>query len=270
MEYVPSGKIKREIPPLTSSIKRNESRLTNLSKPISLIKELEGQSKELKLKIEKAETEKEKVLLSLELKLVETQMDEIKKTITIELEKEISVLKGNIESQKMDLELLNKKLVESVKYEEEVKIRKRITLCEVIDLRTFFPDTIRFTVNRGQILEYLKSVDTNVTYLKVSTIKNLESSNQNPIKILSVDYNTIFLNESGRYTTGDIIKNPIDGIEKPIGGFGSETNYISQVVNFDMDIVLNPSVGFIVNDVDRNDGDLSVWVLLTSENLVKQ
>ena len=63
MEYVPSSKIKREIPPLTSSIKRNERRLTNLSKPISLMKELEEQSKELELKIEKDKTDEEKKLL---------------------------------------------------------------------------------------------------------------------------------------------------------------------------------------------------------------
>jgi hypothetical protein len=270
MEYVPSGKIKREIPPLMSSIKRNESRLTNLSKPISLIKELEGQSKELELRIEEAKTGEEKKLLSLELGVVKKRIDETKKIITVDLEKTISILRGVVEGQKEDLDLLNKKLEESVKYEEEIKIRKGVTICEIIDVTPFFPNTVRFTVKKGQIVEYLKSVDSNTTYLKVSTITNLESSNENPIRLLSVNYNTIFLNEGGRFTTDDSIKNPTTDIGNPIGRFGYETNYISQVINFDLDIVLNPSKGFIVKDINRNDGDLSVWVLSSSQDSATQ
>lgn len=270
MDYVPSSKIKREIPPLTSSIKRNELRLTNLSKPISLMKELEEQSKELELKIEKAKTDEEKKLLSLELSVIKTKIDETKKIITVDLEKEISVLGGVIDKQKEDLDLLNRKLEESLKYEYEVKIRKGVTVCEIIDITPFFPNTVRFTVNKGQSIEYLKSVDSDMTYLKVSTITRLESTNEDPIKLIPVDYNTVFLSDGGRVIGGDGIKQALEEINKPINNFGSETKYISQIINFDLDIVINPSSGFILKDIDRNDGDLSVWVLSSSDGPVKQ
>ena len=292
MEYVPSSKIKREIPPLTSSIKRNERRLTNLSKPISLMKELEEQSKELELKIEKDKTDEEKKLLSLELSVIKTKIDETKKIITVDLEKEISVLGGVIDKQKEDLDLLNRKLEESLKYEHEVKIRKGVTVCEIIDITPFFPNIDRFTVNKGQSIEYLKSVDSDMTYLKVSTITRLESTNEDPVKLIPVNYNTVFLSGGGRVIIDDSVEYPLEGgvknvigdaIKNPgydedgkiivtpqVNGFGSETNYISQVLNFNMDIVINPSSGFIVRDVDRNDGDLSVWVLSSSDGPIRQ
>ena len=292
MEYVPSSKIKREIPPLTSSIKRNERRLTNLSKPISLMKELEEQSKELELKIEKDKTDEEKKLLSLELSVIKTKIDETKKIITVDLEKEISVLGGVIDKQKEDLDLLNRKLEESLKYEHEVKIRKGVTVCEIIDITPFFPNIDRFTVNKGQSIEYLKSVDSDMTYLKVSTITRLESTNEDPVKLIPVNYNTVFLSDGGRVIIDDSVEYPLeegvknvigDAIKNPgydedgkiivtpqVNGFGSETNYISQVLNFNMDIVINPSSGFIVRDVDRNDGDLSVWVLSSSDGPIRQ
>lgn len=270
MEYIPSSKIKREIPVLTSSIKRNELKLTNLSKPISLIKELEGQSRELELKIEKAKTDEEKKLLSLELVSVKKRIDETKKIITVDLEKEISILSGVVKKQKEDLDLLKTKLEESLKYEEEIKIRKGVTICEVIDVTPFFPNTVRFTVNKGQSVEYLKSIDNNMTYLKVSTITNLESPDEDPVKLIPVDYNTVFLSDRGRIIAGDGVRQPLEEINKPISNFGSETKYISQIINFDLDIIINPSSGFILRDIDRNDGDLSVWVLSSSDGPVKQ
>ena len=100
MEYVPSSKIRKEIPILTNSIKRNELRLSNLSKPISLMKKLEEKSKDLEERIDKTVNEKEKSLLILELNLVKKQIDETKKLITVELEKEMSVLRGVIEKQR--------------------------------------------------------------------------------------------------------------------------------------------------------------------------
>jgi|LakMenEpi03Aug12_release.lakeMendotaPanAssembly.Ray.scaffolds.fasta_scaffold239645_1 hypothetical protein len=279
MEYVPSSKIRREMPTLTNSIKRNELRLSNLSKPISLMKKLEEKSKDLEERIDKTVNEKEKSLLILELNLVKKQIDETKKLITVELEKEMSVLRGVIEKQKEELDLLNVKLEESLKYEEEVRVRKGITVCETIDIRPFFPNTIRLTINKGEVVEYLRSIDTNTVYLKISTMVNSESTNETPTNIVPVDYNTIFLNDGGRVIIDDSVKYPLeegvknvigDAIKNPVNGFGSETNYISQVLNFNMDIVINPSSGFIVRDVDRNDGDLSVWVLSSSDGPIKQ
>ena len=279
MEYVPSSKIRREIPTLTNSIKRNELRLSNLSKPISLMKGLEEKSKDLEIKIDKAVSEKEKTLLILELNLVKKQIDETKKLITVELEKEISVLRGVIEKQKEELDLLNVKLEESLKYEEVIRVRKGVTVCETIDITPFFPNTIRLSINKGEVVEYLKSMDTNMTYLKISTITALESTNDNPTNIKPVDYNTIVLNENSRVIIDDSVKYPLeegvkdvigDTIKNPTNSFGSETNYMSQVLNFNMDIVINPSTGFIVRDIDRNDGDLSVWVLSSSDGPIKQ
>jgi hypothetical protein len=88
----------------------------------------------------------------------------------------------------------------------------------------------------------------------------------------SVNYNNVMIVENNDFI--EVPDFPKSFQSKPIKDFsptevrGDESTYLPQTFSHEVTMYLNTSVGFILFDSDRRDGDLSVWVLIQLNNKV--
>lgn len=258
-EYVPSSEINKQIISLTKTLNINQNRLSVLLRPFDSLKTLE---KLISLKKEEIEKEKDEVIrrrLITELKTLEKRYDDTKNSITPDLEKQISILRGIIDVNNKELDELKKKLEESLKYEELLNIRNSSTIVKILNLSSFVGSRVTLTINKGDKVDTLLSVESNYRYIKIGSFNITEGFN---FKIKPVNYNNIFIFDESTIYNLDTEK-PIS--ENPIDSKGSETKYFSQVFDYDTIINLTTSTGFITYDADRFDGDLSLWGLVSTK-----
>lgn len=266
-EYVPSSEINKQIISLTKTLNINQNRLSVLLRPFDSLKTLE---KLISLKKEEIEKEKDEVIrrrLITELKTLEKRYDDTKNSITPDLEKQISILRGIIDVNNKELDELKKKLEESLKYEELLNIRNSSTIVRSTDISSLFGDRTTINISKGQKVDTLVSQDNGNTYIKISNLDLVEGYN---ITKKTVNYNSVLIIEDGKIISPPDVVGPIKRLisvaeeSSPIELRGSETNYLSQTFNYDTQLLLSPTTGFIMVDADRLDGDLSLWVLISS------
>lgn len=279
-EFRPSVEIKKDILLKESQITSANKTLETLRRPFVTLSSLQKQMDELKKRIEEEKDDRIVARLERQIGSLSSQYDKIKKSNTKELEQKVKDAEISVEKLNSELESLKKELSESLKVEEEIKIRASKTVVRLTDISQNLGgvDDISLTVNQGQRLEYLRSVDSGNVYMKLS---KLGTSEEFVGTIKSIDYKSIFVQEEkfiGDVTQPELPDNP----KVPIIGFpkseasvseerasnGSETIYYTQVMDFQTTLRLSVSLGFVAVDIDRQNGDLSVWVLLSSGNQI--
>jgi predicted RNase H-like nuclease (RuvC/YqgF family) len=263
-EIRPSVEIKKDILLKESQITSANKTLETLRRPFVTLSSLQKQMDELKRRIEEEKDDRIVARLKRQLESLSSQYDNIKKSITRELEQKVKEAEISIEKLNSELESLKKELAESLKYEESLKIRASKTVVRLTNISQILggADTISLTVNQGQRLEYLRSVDSGNVYMKLSKLGTAEEFVGT---IKSIDYKSIFVQED--IFVGDVPQpeSPIKVFPKSDSGIsnGGETMYFTQVMDFQTTIRLSLGLGFVAFDVDRQDGDLSIWVLLS-------
>lgn len=292
-EIRPSVEIKKDILLKESQITSANKTLETLRGPFVTLSNLEKQMNELKKQIAGEKDDRIVIRLKRQLESVSYQIVNVKKLITKELEQKVKESEINIEKLNSELESLKKELDFVLKVEEEQEIRNSKTVVRLINIgqllgnnegspQSFLGNiegsssSLSLTVNQGQRIEYLRSVDSGNLYMKLSKIGTTEEF-EGTIK--SINYRTIFVQEEkfiGDVTQPELPVNPKP--EVPIIVFpkseasvsesresnGSETIYYTQVMDFQTTLRLSLSLGFVAVDIDRQDGDLSVWVLLSN------
>jgi hypothetical protein len=295
--YVPSRQIRSQIETLTTTIKVKTNQIKIAQKQIAINETLITQYKEqndvLKKKIEIAEKVGDKKLVrELQLELRDLRIKTQESEIIIEnSNKRIPVLEKEIKELNEVLSDLNKNLEESLRYEEALEIRKTKTVVSLTDVSIFFggfggqdngpkprpifqtDSLVTLNIKQGQKLETIISRETNQTFIKVSTISNFKNVE---FTFKTVDYNNILISDDPHGgiigpKTPNVIGIPENDLVFTLDnsyGFsnGVETTYVSQVLDYDMTLSISPSIGFITLDVDRKDGDLSLWVMTSSGN----
>jgi len=296
--YVPSKEIRLQINILNRSVSIKGSQIILAQKQIAVNRTLMDQYKEqgdvLKRKIELAEKSGNKTLvkqLELEFQGLNTKIQQAELVIE-NSNKRIPDLEKEIEQLNGELSDLNKTLEESLKYEEALAIRKTKTVVGLTNVSVFFggssrgrlgaeapqigiidSGSIQLTISKGQKLNTLISSETGEVFIKVSTISNFENVD---FIFKPVDYNNILISNDPHGgiigpKTPNVIGTPENDLVFTLDnsyGFsnGIETTYVSQVLEYDMTLSVFPSFGFITLDVDRKDGDLSLWVMTSSGN----
>jgi hypothetical protein len=263
-EIRPSVEIKRDITSVESQIKSVTRTLEILERPFATLKNLDAQAENLRNLIENEKDGRVATRLKRQLESVLTQIDSVKKSITNELDRKIQETKKSLEELGGRLEELKKELEFVLKVEEEQRIRNSRTVVRLINIPQILggTDTISLTVNQGQRLEYLRSVDSGNVYMKLS---KLGTSEEFVGTIKSIDYKSIFVQEDKFVGDAPQPEAPIKVFPKSDSGIsnGGETMYFTQVMDFQTTIRLSLGLGFVAFDVDRQDGDLSIWVLLS-------
>ena len=292
-EIRPSVEVTRDITSAESQMNSTNRTLLTLEKPFDTLKSLDKQIEDLKSQIEKEIDESIVARLKRQLESVSYQIDRVKRSITKELEQKINDTKINLERLNGRLKDLKKELDFVLKVEEEQKIRNSKTVVRLINIgqllgnnegspQSFLGNiegsssSLSLTGNQGQRIEYLRSVDSGNLYMKLSKIGTTEEF-EGTIK--SINYRTIFVQEEKFIEDVSLPELPVNPKpEVPIIVFpkseasvsearvsnGSETIYYTQVMDFQTTLRLSLSLGFVAVDIDRQDGDLSVWVLLSS------
>ena len=281
-EIRPSVEVTRDITSAESQMNSTNRTLLTLEKPFDTLKSLDKQIEDLKSQIEKEIDESIVARLKRQLESVSYQIDRVKRSITKELEQKINDTRKSLDVLGGRLEELKKELEFVLKVEEEQRNRNSKTVVRLINIGQLLgnnegsPQSLSLTVNQGQRIEYLRSVDSGNLYMKLSKIGTTEEF-EGTIK--SINYRTIFVQEEkfiGDVTQPELPVNPKP--EVPIIVFpkseasvsearvsnGGETIYYTQVMDFQTTLTLSLSLGFVAVDIDRQDGDLSVWVLLSS------
>ena len=271
-EVTNPNEIKQRIQELEDLIVIKNERLDELKKPYVLIESLNNTLKEREQRLKETEDEPTKRRLELQIKNLQNQVERVRKSITPESEKENEQLKKDVEELKANVQELTDTL-------EKLIIRSNQTVVEVIDMSSFFgsnsdnaaalPRPIQdfaststsmvITINGGEKVEYLRSRDSGNIYMKFSQLSYFENLNVTKTR---VDYNDIFIIEGDSKIVSD--EEVAQVAKDSVSLDGSETIYFSQILNFQTTMNLNISLGFITTDVDRRDGDLSVWVLLSN------
>jgi hypothetical protein len=261
MEYVPSKEIKLIISSLSSTLKINQQRLSNFLKPFDLLKSLDLRISKKRKEIDTEKDEPIKRRLIIQLKTLEDSYKDTQNLITPELEKKVEFTRDSIKQNEIELNELNKRLDESLEYEKLLEFRNSITIVDTFDVSKVIGNIDRIVINKGQKCETLTSVSNENIYIKLSLIESVESMDF--IK-KSVNYNNVMIVENN--------DSPKSFQSKPIKDFsptevrGDESTYLPQTFSHEVTMSLNTSVGFILFDSDRRDGDLSVWVLIQLNN----
>jgi hypothetical protein len=246
---------------ILTDIKRNSRERERVN---SLITETEFKIKDSIIKIEvlnneidffkKSEKESDEVNKIIKLKSI--QRDTIKNSVLPQLQ----TLLGNLDSQRSDLEKLNKKLVQS--YEYEVKLEENYTERESLTIVSFYDFSEVLPLNRimfpkGSTVEIIYV--NGYTFIKVSDDFTISDLNYTPSK---VDYTKIRLSERGMMVDEEVKvitesknKFPIEVIK--------ESSYIKYTPNFDYTVTINPSQSILLIDDEFNIGENSLWSLTT-------
>ena len=271
-EVTNPNEIKKRIQELEDLILSDNEKLSVLNKPYNLIDSLIDTLKDREQRLKDTEDEVTKRRLQLQINNLQNQIEKIRNSVSSDTKKEIERLNKEIEESNSTINELNILL-------EKLIIRSNQTVVEVIDMSRFFGNnsdnaaafegfatistSMVITINAGEKVEYLRSRDSGNIYMKFSQLSYFENLNVTKTR---VDYNDIFIIEGDSKIVSD---EEIAQVVKDSASLdGSETIYFSQILNFQTTMNLNISLGFITTDVDRGDGDLSVWVLL-SNNTVK-
>jgi hypothetical protein len=270
MEYVPSKEINLIISSLSSTLKINQQRLSNFLKPFDLLKSLDLRISKKRKEIDAEKDEPNKRRLIIQLKTLEDSYKDAQNLITPELEKKVEFTRDSIKQNEIELNELNKKLDESLEYEKLLDYRNSTTIVDTFDVSTVIGSIDQIVINKGQKSETLTSISNGNIYIKLSL---LESSESMDIIKKSVNYNNVMIVENNDFI--EVANFPKIPQSKPIKDFsptevrGDESIYLSQTFSHDVTMYLNTSVGFILLDSDRRDGELSVWVLTQLNNKVR-
>jgi len=267
-EVTNPNEIKQKIQELEDLIVIKNERLDELKKPYVLIESLNNTLKDRERRLNETEDEPTKRRLQLQIKNLQNQVDRVRKSITPESEKENEEFKKDVEELKANVQELTGTL-------EKLIIRSNQTVVEVIDMSRFFGNnsdnaaafegfattstSMVITINGGEKVEYLRSRGSGNIYMKYSQLSTYEGFTKTKTK---VDYNNIFIIESDSKVISN--EEAAQVVKDSVSIDSYETIYFSQILNFQTTMNLNISLGFITTDVDRGDGDLSVWVLLSN------
>lgn len=260
----PSVEVRNDITSVESQINSVTKTLEILERPFVTLKNLDAQAENLRNLINNEKDDRVVARLKGQLESVSYQIDRVKRSITKELEQKINDTRKSLDVLGGRLEELKKELEFVLKVEEEQRIRNSRTVVRLTNISQILggADTISLTVNQGQRLEYLRSVDSGNVYMKLSKLGTAEEF-VGTIKL--IDYKSIFVQED--IFVGDVPQPeaPIKVFSKSDSGIsnGGETMYFTQVMDFQTTIRLSLGLGFVAFDVDRQDGDLSIWVLLS-------
>lgn len=251
--------IQKDIDSQISTNKGLTAIFNRINSPFASLKDLDIQIKDIETKLNEEKDEIKRTLLKLRRESLIKRYDEIKKSITSEMEKELVIARKNLEVGIKTLEEFQKELTEAKKYWAAVQLRSEQTIAKTTIFTDFLSVEGKMTINAGQTLEILtpKPVENNLYDANVYAEESFKTIIEPSFTFIKVGQ--LNKNLSG----GEIKKVNLDKILIYDEEGNKEMVYSKFTFNTNLTINLS-SLGVILNDYERMDGDGSVWILVNN------